>query len=507
MRASDRTLAQRWRASIVFIPILAFLALTAWAFASPVGASPDDDFHLASIWCGSGEREGLCAATARSDERIVPRALEGQAVCYVHQPTQSAACQGHHYGTQPANTVTTNRGNFDGTYPPVFYFAMSAFAGPNVQISVLIIRVVNSALFVGLVAALFFLLPRRRRPILIGSLVISLVPLGMFIIPSTNPSSWAILSASVLWLSLLGYFETTGRRKLLLAALAVLVTVMGAGARADSAVYVGIAALCAVVLTFRLKRRYALESLLPLALVVAAVVLYAASGQALASSSGLPGSDGVERASRLHLGLVLSNLFNIPGLWVGAFGTWSLGWFDTELPSAVWVGGFATFVMVSIIGLRSRFRRKVAVVVVVVAALWLFPAAILAASGAAAGGYVQPRYILPLIIIFAGVALLNGRTGDLRFSRAQLWVVAVVLSVTNALSLYTNIRRYVTGIDGRGINLDSDVEWWWSIPFSPMAIWAIGSLAFAGVMILLALSAVASIQRSSAVMKIPMDAF
>ena len=31
-------------------PLLAVLTLTAWAFASPVGASPDDDFHLASTY-------------------------------------------------------------------------------------------------------------------------------------------------------------------------------------------------------------------------------------------------------------------------------------------------------------------------------------------------------------------------------------------------------------------------------------------------------------------------
>ncbi|MCU1524500.1 MAG: hypothetical protein JWO18_1394 [Microbacteriaceae bacterium] len=481
--------------------ILALVTLVAWGIASPVGASPDDDFHLASIWCGAGIRAGLCEAAAQSDERIVPKALESQAICYVGHPERSAACQGASYGTHPTSVEATSRGNFDGTYPPVFYAVMSIFAGPNVEISVLLMRVANSVLFVGLATALFLLLPHRRRPLLVGALAISLVPLGMFLIPSTNPSSWAILSACIVWLSLLGYFETAGRRKIGLAMLAVVGTVMGAGARADSAVYVGIAAACALVLTFRMRRRYLLSAILPVGLAIAAFVFYTASGQALASSSGLPGSDGTHDAIGFHLGLALSNLVNVPGLWVGVFGSWSLGWFDTKLPDAVWVGGFASFIAITIVGLRSRFRRKGIAVLIVSAALLLFPTAILAASGAAAGSYVQPRYLLPLIVIFAGVALVNGRIGDLTFSRTHLWVVAAILSISNSLSLYATIRRYVTGTDGRNLSLDSDVQWWWSIPISPMVLWAIGSLTFAAALALIARSADRAISSSDALLR------
>jgi hypothetical protein len=36
---------------LAFAPILATLTLMAWVFASPIGAGPDDDFHLVSAWC------------------------------------------------------------------------------------------------------------------------------------------------------------------------------------------------------------------------------------------------------------------------------------------------------------------------------------------------------------------------------------------------------------------------------------------------------------------------
>jgi len=40
--------------------VCVLVALGAWSVASPVGASPDEDYHLVSIWCSHGERPGLC---------------------------------------------------------------------------------------------------------------------------------------------------------------------------------------------------------------------------------------------------------------------------------------------------------------------------------------------------------------------------------------------------------------------------------------------------------------
>lgn len=482
----------------VLVPILAFIALVAWGFASPVGSSPDDDFHLASIWCGSGERLGLCEQAAQANERIVPKDLSAKAVCFATTPTVSASCQGKDFGASPTELRATARGNFTGLYPPVFYFVMSAFAGPNVDISVLLMRVVNSALFVTLVTSLFIALPRHRRTTVIGPAVISLVPLGMFLIPSTNPSSWAVMSATTVWIALFGYFESTGMRKVALAAIAVLGALAGAGARADSAAYVGVAVVVSVTLTFRANRRYFLAAALPASLLLAAIFFYLISHQSLAGSVGLPGSDGRLRQGGLHLGLLFSNLADIPGLWVGVFGSWALGWFDTKLPATVWVGGFTSFLVVIIFGLRSKFRRKTLMLIFLILALWLIPTAVLAMSGAAAGSYVQPRYLLPLVIIFAGVALLNSRDGELSISPPLLWTIASVLTITNSLSLYTNIRRYVTGTNGRSLSLDSNMEWWWNMPLTPMSVWAIGSIAFSGMLVLVVRSAVISSRRSVA---------
>jgi hypothetical protein len=98
----------------------------------------------------------------------------------------------------------------------------------------------------------------------------------------------------------------------------------------------------------------------------------------------------------------------------------------------------------------------------------------------------QPRYLLPIIILLAGVSLLRRYDDPVRVSRGQALVVAGALVVANSVALYTNIRRYVTGLDATWGNLDKGVEWWWNIPVSPMGMWAIGSVAFAAVLFWLA---------------------
>ena len=63
---------------LALAPVLAFIALLAWAFASPIGAGPDDDYHLVSSWCAGPTAAETCApveGAERADHRI-PRALD-----------------------------------------------------------------------------------------------------------------------------------------------------------------------------------------------------------------------------------------------------------------------------------------------------------------------------------------------------------------------------------------------------------------------------------------------
>ena len=466
----------------LLIPLLALGALAGWAFASPVGSSPDDDFHLVSIWCGSDASAEFCSPATADDERVVSRDLFASPFCFVRVPEASADCQ--RFGSDlNENAQPTDRGNFDGLYPPVYYAAMSAFAGPDIQVSVLTIRIVNSGFFVFLVTALCALLPARRRPTLLATIALTVVPLGVFLIPSTNPSSWALLSASVLWMALLGYFESRGWRRAALAVVAAIALVAGAGARADSAIYAGVAIAAVVILCARRTRAFVVAAIVPAVFAVVALALFFSAQQSAAASTGL-----VDNPVAVHNGytLLVGNLLELPWLLTGPFGTWKLGWLDTLLPAIVPFGALAALAVAVMVGLRDMTRRKMIAALFVLALVVIVPFYLLYTSDAVVGTQVQPRYILPLIILLVGLVLVRVSDAPGTTRPWQAWFVAAALSIANAVALHTNIRRYTTGVDAIGGNLDRNPEWWWNLPVSPMGVWAIGTVAFAATLFWLA---------------------
>jgi hypothetical protein len=477
-------------AAYILAPLLAFLSLAAWGLSSPPGATPDEDFHLVSIWCAGGTIDDVCAPGASAVERTVAVDLVNDAICYSGHPESSAACQGDDFGQNPDETESTDRGNFDGLYPPVFYSVMTHFASPDIETSVIVIRTVNAAFFVAVVTLLFFLLPERRRGTLLWGFLVTSVPLGMFLIPSLNPSSWAILSAGTLWLALLGFFETTGKRRIGLGVMAGVATLIGAGARADAAVYVGIAAVAVGILVFSRTRRFFLSALLPVALVVVAALFYLSSQQTEAASTGLSTGQGGSDWK----GMFATNLVNIPGLWAGIFATpqWGLGWLDTRMPALVWVVGIFVFSAAVFVGLGHAYARKVIALVWAAGMALFIPAYILMRSQAEVGSYVQPRYVMPLLIIVVGIALLVTERTQFRLALPQQVIVVAGLAAANAVALFANTRRYVSGTSGGAlIDADSPSAWWWDIVASPTAAWAIGAVAFTGLLVLSARSTMA----------------
>ena len=464
----------------ILIPIAMLVALLAWGISSPPGSSPDDDYHMASIWCGTGIVEGQCESTGAEQYRRLPADLVSAADCFAHDPNQSASCP-----LDEGALKATSRGNWvDKSYPALFYAVMSVFVGDDLSTSIVVMRSVGALLYVGLLTALFFLLPRPQRRVLVWGAAISVVPLGMFLIASVNPSAWAVLSATGLWVATWGYFQQTGVRKWLLAAFAVLLLVMGAGARSDAAVYGVLALIVAVVLSFRRDRRFAVDALLPVGLTVVAVLFFFSGGQ-----SAIVSADTAAETDLALSTLAFIDAKLLPELWVGVFGTWGLGWLDTAMPGAVWVTTIAVFGAVVFWGLRVGSPRKWIALAGVAASLVVVPMYILLHDSVIVGYYVQPRYIYPLIIIFGGVAVAGFAKAGLGLGRLQLLVAAVGLTIANSVALHVNLRRYITGLDVPNFNLNGEMEWWWGPQISPMAVWIVGSLAFAAMMAALAWTA------------------
>jgi hypothetical protein len=302
------------------------------------------------------------------------------------------------------------------------------------------------------------------------------------------------------WIALLGYFETTGRRRVALGALFVLSAVMAAGSRSDGAIYTVLGIVAVGILSFTRTRRWLFSSILPIVVAAFCVALFRLSRPVASLTQGLPGAgSGGTAPPHDFFGLLAYNILEGPSLWTGIFcDRWGLGWLDTSMPAIVWFGGVASFVAVGFTAARRLDWRKLVVLIGGVLALWLLPVIVLVSAGDTVGENMQPRYLLPLIVMFAGILFLSPRARPVQFTRPQVILVAATLSVTQFIALNLNLRRYVTGFDNLGLNLDSGIEWWWDWALSPMTVWIVGSVAFTAlVFILLPRHSGATMNRSS----------
>ncbi len=472
-------------------PILAFVALAAWAFASPIGAGPDDDYHLTSTWCALGGSPQCQTGDSPSSREVSAPLTE--IACYARLPKESAACQESILDEWNSDTVETDRGNFGGEYPPVYYATMHLMAGPDLQVSALAMRLVNAAIFVALATLLAMLIsPERRRTLLWGWLV-TLIPLGVFLIPSNNPSGWAITGIGTAFVALVSWFEATGSRRWALGTLTLVGVLMASGARGDAAVYVAGAMLTATIMAgpwheFRWATAWK-WIWLPLLGVAISLFFFASAGQSGVAGVGFSSTASPPSQTDVALtgfALLANNLLMLPFLWSGVWGTWPLGWLDTGVPDLASWSAVSAFIVVAFIGLGQLNWRKAVSALGVLLVLIVLPLWVLNRSGNVIGDNLQPRYLLPLIVLFAFILLTMPPGRRFRLTRAQQFVVFGALAVANLVALQVNIRRYVTGKDAQGLNLDSGAEWWWQgFPIGPIWIWLIGAAAFIALLALL----------------------
>jgi hypothetical protein len=175
------------------------------------------------------------------------------------------------------------------------------------------------------------------------------------------------------------------------------------------------------------------------------------------------------------------NLAKLPDLWAGVFGTWGLGWLDTPMPAIVWFSTLGLFIAFVFSAINFFKPNQAAAFALAFLGLIFVPMYILMSNGLSVGQQVQPRYLLPLLVFVAFTALYR-REGDsgLVISPGQLVVSGVALAIANAVALHTNLRRYVTGLDQGGTNLDIGIEWWWeNFPVSPNFVFTVGATSFA----------------------------
>ncbi len=466
----------RW--SIIAM-ISAFVSIGSWGLSSPIGSAPDDDYHNVSIWCGQGLREGLCEQGSDPSNVLVRETLKSNSFCFAGRSDVSGYCE---QTDALGETARTNRGE----NPNVFYWVNSWFASNDLVLSVLSIRFFNSALTVLLISTVIFALPRHLRRVPLIGIVATSIPLGLFIIPSTNPSAWASTSVLVFFSALVGFLSTKATTsRWLLGGLAVISSVMAAGSRPDSAFYILISIGAALVISYtREMINTRTLTVVGILFAIAALFFITASNTTLTISGAPGGGLQVTTPGRFFL-----NLVHLPTLWVGIFGTQGLGWMDTLMPATVWAVTYAVFMALIFGAIRYFDSRQGAAMSLIFVSLIAVPMAALTASGLVVGQFVQPRYLLPLLGLLAAVAMYRrSNNSGIELSRPQVWLLAFGLVAAQLIALRTNMQRYLSGFGTNDV-----IEWWWvEVPqdrtvfwLSPDYVWLIGSIAFALFMVAL----------------------
>lgn len=467
--------------------VLALVVLGSWSLASPIGSTPDDNFHLSSIWCAQGVDEQTCAEPpGKPTVRLVPDELAGSA-CYAFDATASARCQSRMDGVLGPD-VPVEHGNWNGGYPPLFYRVMSYLVVDDAGVSVVAMRMANSVILVGLIAGLVWFLPRRLRRVVPLTLLLTSVPLGLSVYTSTNPSAWTLVMGATLWIAFYGSFEVTGRRRSALLAIAAFSALLGAGSRADAGFFVLMSVAIVLLLRWRAfvgprgQRLATVKSMwwAVLFAVVAGLVSawgFRSSGQSGAVSVGFGQGSGPYEGFQL----LWVNAVDLPVVLFGSFGLGimgGIGWLDTPFNTAVGFLATAAWAAMVFLSWRWATRLRILALLALGGVLVGYPLYMLQVSQATVGTLFQPRYVLPVLIIFTGVSLLG--ISRRMLSPLQVWALVLGLGIAQALALFAQIRRYVTGNDVVSLDLSRGSEWWWSAPWpiTPQGVWIIGSVAF-----------------------------
>ena len=444
-----------------------------WALSSPLGSSPDDTYHQATIWCVDATKstsECKLVGTSEAGGRLVELpALVATPSCYAFVPTESAACQRPMRGQVVETAVLDN-----GEYPGGFYRVMHWLIRDSIPESVLLMRVVNVALGTLLLGAIALATTLEIRRLMAYTLVPVLVPLGWFIIASVNPSSWSVSGLTAYGFAVHTLLSVTAvRQRVAVALLGAAGLVMALAARGDAPVFAVVITGALCVLHWR--RLWAERRLLVLPVVVGVACLVRVLDAAQVSSMA-----GIQDQTDRSANDVAANiLLEFPSLLSGIFGSgWGLGWLDTPVP------GLATYPVSLVIGyyvltgLGRLTVPKALALTMILGPMLLFPLMTLYRARLVVGESMQPRYLLPLMPMLIAV-LLTGVAARtvIRLSRVQAAFIWSALTVANTAAVYGNARRYVTGVDGPTII--GDLEWWWQSGPSPLVVTFLGGLGFA----------------------------
>jgi hypothetical protein len=487
---------------ILFLAMLLPVFLAGWLLAAPPGASPDDGFHLASVWCGAGFRDGVCLEDVASPDpsrALVPRSVLS-ITCFQYDASRSAACT----LTQPpedAQRFVRVESNLSGERPNLYYRTMHRLIGDGTDVAGAAgrIRVANLLVVASMVLMTASVAQRRLRAAFLLTWFVASVPLGLFLMTSLNTSAWGLAGLGTLWANAITLMHHSVRWKRVAAGALVAIGLMLAlGSRTEAVAHVGITAAVIAALWWwdpahretRSGRRLDLRvtlSALGVALLAAVTILLVAPENARLAGLFNDIRTGHARIAARNVGdPLLAIAFEVPSLWAGALGhIWGLGALDTPIPVLASIPLISIYVLLLGIGLQHAARARVLAATFVGVTLFVIPTFSLMRVGLLVYEGLQPRQFMALLFLLLGTALFRYTSEpELQFGRAMRATLVAGLGIAHSVALLVTIRRHTSGLlpgflgDFQHVSFKSEIEWWWASIPHPDVVWIIASLAY-----------------------------
>lgn len=449
---------------------LFFTVLTCWSFAAPIGAGGDSDYHISSIWCGQGERQGLCEDRGNYEIGYQARVPFMFQMCNGRPIEFFPGCA--EIDAQPAmqflRTATPDKVN-------AYYKAMSYVVSEDTHQSILKIRAINAFIASLVLFALLVVCKGKVRSAVVASWMVGLVPLGVQFFSNVNPRGWSYLAVFSSWAFLASALEGGKRSKQSVIAytLSAVTALLAFTTRIDGSLFVIFS--CAIVVIAHILKSLSLTkktiifstiSFLTIAIMIRYVTQLSTvfSFQLQSSVSGsrfffmqlVHGPEFIAQAWGYNVG----QQGNGPGI-IGIIG---LSVFAITLAFSLIKGNLIQIlgvVVIAIFTISAQMRGSILI------------GELIPASG---------DYVMALTVFLLGFSIWQSTTKpEFHTSPGGRITIISLLAFSHAIALYSYMEFYVKrGFEiGTFKTVSLEQQWWWQTDISPNFVYWIGSIAFA----------------------------
>jgi hypothetical protein len=349
-------------------------------------------------------------------------------------------------------------------------------------------RLFNSSIFVGLFFFQILLGSEKHRLAYLSANIFTITPYLLFLIPSVNPSSWAIIgvtNSAFFLISLLQGKNSSPRIRAATWFFWFLSSVL-CFARFDSTVALIVANL---IVLLSLRGRKILQSFRKTAF-FSSILLLAAVVLSRNFDTFLNWCIDYLRVNTVPLNPLGPNFGTWLSSWflhfwaipIEAFGSGGLGWREIPIPQFVILNGIGLLGAVIIFAsIQMSFRQ---ISVHIAGSLFMLFNILMIANTELDLFNVTGRHIIPIFPFIVGswVYFSPSPVQYLEIRNAR-FIAVLLIAASNSIALYTTIERYVMGWSGglRIIRVSGLSQWWWrDLPIGPNVVVIMGSICYLG---------------------------